>query len=295
MKLTPFRDNFFINTRHPQPAKRALHKSNFLARLPLVAVGAFFRDGWESNPRHGDLIPYSTSELPIAYNKAHFSVVPVGTARVKTPALLYWSLSAPLICGGRQDLNRPRIYLALPQSSPPYNKAQFFDKGRISPCLFRTFLIAVCAFTRCILTHTENSTPPLLVRNQAFIYLNQWEHYGCLHLFYKLTHLSTRHTCYIYFRKSKIGWIAVYVLKWVWVMAVFQGDTLSNELLKVFTVCHFPIQDAFAWISQPIGVGQNLPDKFALCCLRLYFKMHFSSYGALHSVRACLQRTGATM
>ena len=68
-------------------------------------------------------------------------------------------LSAPLMCGGRQDLNRPRIYLALPQSSPPYNKAQFFDKGRISPCLFRTFLIAVCAFTRCILTHTENFTP----------------------------------------------------------------------------------------------------------------------------------------
>ena len=63
------------------------------------------------------------------------------------------------MCGGRQDLNRPRIYLALPQSSPPYNKAQFFDKGRISPCLFRTFLIAVCAFTRCILTHTENFTP----------------------------------------------------------------------------------------------------------------------------------------
>lgn len=65
----------------------------------------------------------------------------------------------PLMGGGRQDLNRPRIYLALPQSSPPYNKAQFFDKGRISPCLFRTFLIAVCAFTRCILTHTENFTP----------------------------------------------------------------------------------------------------------------------------------------
>ena len=56
-------------------------------------------------------------------------------------------------------MNRPRIYLALQQSSPPYNKAQFFDKGRISPCLFRTFLIAVCAFTRCILTHTEIFTP----------------------------------------------------------------------------------------------------------------------------------------
>ena len=65
----------------------------------------------------------------------------------------------PLMGGGRQDLNRHRIHLALPQSSPPYNKAQFFDKGRISPCLFRTFLIAVCAFTRCILTHTEIFTP----------------------------------------------------------------------------------------------------------------------------------------
>lgn len=39
--------------------------------------------------------PCSTDEPYPHINKAHFSVVPVGTTSVKTPALLYYPLSAP--------------------------------------------------------------------------------------------------------------------------------------------------------------------------------------------------------